>query len=154
MARGRKKKDEDGVEIVRAIDAERAKRIIQEDILPEQTTIGEHAQTVSTAFKTIAKQCNIPSWVVRIAIKLKKTEDAKREHELRALNAMLEAFDIAVIPADLVDQANGANGTNVVPMRAEEKKAPGLVSLGDDEHDDSAFAGAADEEPTDLKLAN
>lgn len=153
MARGRKKKDEDGVEIVKAIDAERAKRLIEQDILPEQSTIGEHAQAISTAFKTIAKQCHIPSWVVRIAIKLKKTEDAKREHELRALNAMLEVFGIAVIPADLVDQANGTNGTNVVPMRKGEEAAPGLIPLGDDDHDDGAFATAAGEEPTDLKLA-
>ncbi len=152
MARGRKKKDEDGVEIVKAIDAERAKKIIQEDILPEQSTIGEHAQTISTAYKAITKQCHIPSWVVRTVIKLSKTEDAKREHELRALNAMLGAFNIGVIPADLVDQANGTNGTNVVPMRKAAEAAPGLIPLGDDEHDDSAFATAAGEEPTDLKL--
>lgn len=153
MARGRKKKDDgEGVEIVKAIDAERAKSIILRDILPEQTTIGEHAQMVSTGFKTITKECNIPSWVVRVAIKLRKTEDAKREHELRALNAMLDAFDLAVIPADLVDQANGTNGTNVIPMRKGEDAAPGLIPLGDDEHDDAAFAQAAGEAPTDLKL--
>ena len=153
MARGRKKKDEDGGGVVKTIDAERAKRIIDQDILPEQTTIGEHAQAVSTAFKEIVKHCHIPSWVVRVAIKLKKTEDAKREHELRALNAMLEVMGLSVIPADLVDQANGANGTNVIPMRKGEEAAPGLIPLGDDEHDDAAFAEAAGEDPTDLKLA-
>lgn len=152
MARGRKKKDESGVEVVKTIDAERAKRLIEQDILPEQSTIGEHAQAISTAFKEITKKCHIPSWVVRTVIKLKKTEEAKREHELRALNAMLDIFGLAVIPADLVDQANGSNGTNVIPMRKGEEAAPGLIPLGDDEHDDAAFAEAAGEEPTDLKL--
>lgn len=153
MAQRKKKKEEDGVEIVKTIDAKRAKKIIEQDILPEQTTIGEHAQSVSTAFKEITKQCHVPSWVVRTVIKLKKTEDAKREHELRALNMMLDAFGLAVIPADLVDQANGSNGTNVIPMRKDEL-APGLVPLGDDEHDDAAFAEAAGEAPNDLKLTN
>lgn len=156
MARGPKKKQDEPIEEVQVVgkmDAERAKKIILKDIIPERTKVGEHSQAISTAFKEISKHCNIPSWVVRTVMKLRDLEDAKQEHELRALSAMLSAFNLGVIAPDLVDQANGSNGTNVIPMRKGDD-APGLIPLGDDDFDDDTFAEAADEDPADLKLAN
>ena len=156
MARGPKKKQDEPIEEVQVVgkmDAKRAKDIILKDIIPERTKVGEHSQAISTAFKEITKHCNIPSWVVRTVMKLRDLEDAKQEHELRALNAMLAAFNLGVIAPDLVDQANGSNGTNVIPMRKTDD-APGLIPLGDDDFDDDNFAQAADEDPADLKLAN
>lgn len=156
MARGPKKKQDEPteeVQVVGKMDAKRAKDIILKDIIPERTKVGEHSQAISTAFKEITKHCNIPSWVVRTVMKLRDLEDAKQEHELRALNAMLAAFNLGVIAPDLVDQANGKNGTNVIPMRKGDD-APGLIPLGDDDFDDDTFAQAADEDPADLKLAN
>jgi hypothetical protein len=117
MARAKKIKDEvdENGGVVKPIDAERAAKIIREDILPELSTVGDHSQRMSTAYKAIRKECNIPSWVVRQAIRLKDEEDFKRDHELRAFQAMLKAFGIGIIRADLADMAEGKGDTPVVP---------------------------------------
>ncbi len=150
MARGRKARDpEDDAGEVKKIDAERAKKIILGDILPNVSTIGEHAQEVSTAYKLMKKECGVPSHIARLSIKWKDMEDAKRDHELRALNAMLQVFDIGIIEPDLVDKAEGKNGQTVVPGGglatlmgiASDGEETDLADVGEDiagEHDESA----------------
>jgi len=156
MARGRRArepKDDDTGGVLKPIDAARAKRLVIEDIIPGKSAVGEAMQGVSEAFKVIKKQCNIPSEIVRLAIKLKDMEDAKRDHWLRALNAMLREFNLEVIEPDLVDKANGENGTSVIPMKAADLASDdgGLATLGGIESDDE-LATAGGVEPANLDL--
>jgi hypothetical protein len=120
MARPKKIKDEvdENGGVVKPIDAERAMRIITNDILPERSEVGAHNQLLSTAMKTITGECNIPSWVVNLVVKLKGTEDFKRDHELRAFNLLMTQAGLGMIRADMVDMAEGKGDTPVVPIVA------------------------------------
>jgi hypothetical protein len=107
----RKKKDdaaENGAQ--KPIDAARAVKIAKTDILPAQSKVGEFAQEMSTAYKEIKKECNIPSSVMKLGIKLNDMEDYRRDHWLRAFEAVRKELNLFVQP-DLVDRAE-----NVVSM--------------------------------------
>lgn len=148
MVRAKLKDDDDdgntqnGAE--KPIDAKRAVKIMREDILPQLTTIGEHSQEMSTAYKAIKKECNVPSWVMKLAIKLMDTEDFKREHELRALEAMLIELGLS-ISEDLVDRAQGKGREDgkVIP-RQKASERPRLVTVSNGQETD--LADAADDE--------
>lgn len=124
---------------VKKIDVDTALRIVRRDIKPNLAKVGEHNQELSTAYKAIRKDCNIPSWVIKLGLKLADTEDFKREHELRALHMVLSAMGISITP-DLVDQAEGKGETNVVPLKAGSTASGGLATLDDDDE------GEGDEE--------
>lgn len=169
MARAKKVKDEidDNGGVVKPIDAERAKSIILNDILPDRSESGVVNQRLSTATKTITKECNIPSWVLNLVLKLKETEDFKRDHELRAFNMLMSAFGLGVIRADMVDMAEGKGDTPVVPVvgrgrpnlvavnpppRPEPEMSDGIdadladgADDGPDDHDDDGDASDDDE---------
>ena len=141
MASAKLKEDPPSAEEVKPIDAAQAVRILKQDILPNLSKIGERSQEVSTAYKAITKGCNIPSWVVKLAIKLGDTEDYKREHELRAMRAMFEAYDI-VLTEDLVDQAEGKSNSEVIPTKKASAR-PWLVTVS--KGDETDLADVADE---------
>lgn len=141
MASAKRKEDPPSAEEVKPIDAALAVRILKQDILPNITKIGERSQEVSTAYKAIKKQCNIPSWVVKLGIKLKETEDYKRDHELRAMKAIFEELGIT-IKEDLVDQAEGKTNDGIIPS-SKPAARPRLVTVGTG--DETDLSDAADE---------
>lgn len=141
MASAQRKEDPPSGEEVKPIDAALAVRILKQDILPNITKIGERSQEVSTAYKAIRKQCNIPSWVMKLGIKLKETEDYKREHELRAMKAIFEEMGIS-IKEDLVDKAEGKTADEIIPTKKAAAR-PRLVTVGTG--DETDLSDAADE---------
>lgn len=145
-----KAKKKDDVEEVQAMDFERAIRLFRNDIRPAQNKVGNHSQEMSTAYKEIKKACGIPPAIARFCFKLSEQEEASRDVQLRALNGLLRALGLGVIAADLVDQAQGAVGTEVIPaVRAAPR--PNLVVVPSDGSEaDLAEAGGAD--PTPLQL--
>jgi hypothetical protein len=116
---------------VKKIDVDNAFRIVRNDIKPNISKVGEHNQEVSTAYKAIKKDCGIPSWIIKLGLKLESMEDFKRDHEMRALNLWLAKLGFDMIPADLVDQAEGKGDTNVIPLKAGD--GGGLATLADDD---------------------
>lgn len=140
MARQKlKAEDTDGE--IKPIDAKRACQILRQDILPNITKIGERSQEVSTAYKAVRKECNIPTWVMKLGIKLKDTEDFKRDHELRAMKAVFEELGIS-IRTDMVDMAEGKSGDGSV-VGTSQSSRPRLVTVSDGMETD--LADAADD---------
>jgi hypothetical protein len=136
MARGAAKtKPIDGEEV--KPDADLAARLYQEDIRPAQSKVSEHSQEMSTAYKKIKKEGHIPSWAAKLAFKLKEMEEAKRDHGLRGLFALLDKFNM--MPRnDLVDAAQGKGTVGQRPK-------PNLVAVPKGPADDSDLSGDADE---------
>lgn len=87
-------------------DFERAAKILKRDVRTAEEKVGEHAQTMSTAFKAIGKECNVNTAAAKQVFKLSKMSDEKRDDFLRSFSGMLTAFNIG-ITQDLVDQAEG-----------------------------------------------
>lgn len=117
---------------VKKIDVDTAFRIVRSDIKPNLSKVGEHNQEVSTAYKAIKKDCGIPSWVIKLGLKLEDMEDFKRDHELRAMKLWFDRLGLS-IKVDLVDQAEGKTDTNVIPLKTGATDG-GLATLaGDDE---------------------
>lgn len=142
MARAKLQPDENDGE-VKPIDAKRACQILRQDILPNLTKIGERSQEVSTAYKAVRKECNIPTWVMKLGIKLKDTEDYKRDHELRAMKAVFDELGIS-IRTDMVDIAEGKAGEgNVIAVTKSER--PRLVTVGNGDETDLSDAAEIDE---------
>lgn len=139
------------VEEVKSMDFERAVSLYRKDIKPAISKVGEHAQEVSTAYKEIKKGCNIPPAIAKFCFKLAEDEEASRDVQLRALNGLLNALKIGVIAADLVDKAQGIDGTGVIPT-VEAKTRPNLVVVPSD-GTESDFTDAADTEANDLDLS-
>lgn len=147
MARAKTKDD---VESVQMMDFERAVRLFRNDIKPAQNKVGNHAQEMSTAYKEIKKACGIPPAIARFCFKLSEQEEASRDVQLRALNGLLKQLGMGVIAADLVDQAQGNAGTDVIPA-ARVTPRPNLVVVPSDGSEaDLAEAGGADPAPLDL----
>ena len=142
MASAKRKEDLPSAEVVKQIDAAQAVRILRQDILPNITKIGERSQDVSTAYKAIKKNCNIPSWVVKLAIKLGDTEDYKRDHELRAMKEMFKAYGIT-LTEDLVDQAQDNDDADGIIPTKKAAARPRLVTVGTGNETD--LSDAADE---------
>jgi len=138
----RPKKSDDTGEL-KAMDFGKAVRLYREDIVPAICKVGEHAQEVSTAYKAIKKYCHIPPQIARFCFKLADEEDSKRDVQLRALSGLLSELGIGIIDADLVDKAQGTDGTSVIP-KAAPKPRPNLVVVP------PADAPVADGSETDL----
>lgn len=142
MASAKRKEDPPSAEVVKPIDAERAHRILKQDILPNLTKIGENSQLMSTAYKEITKHCNIPAWVIKLGIRLKETEDYKQEHELRAMKAWFAQLGIG-IKEDLVDQAEENDDADAIIPTKKAAARPRLVTVGTGNETD--LSDAADE---------
>lgn len=147
----RPKRNDDQGEELKSMDFEKAVRLYKEDIKPAISKVGEHAQEVSTAYKHIKKHCNIPPAIARFCFRLAEDEDAKRDVQLRALNGLLQALGLAIIAADLVDQAQGSTGTPVIPAAAEAKPRPNLVVVPSD-GGETDLTDAADTAPNTLDV--
>lgn len=142
MARGRRKAAEVAEEPQNGgeegkMDFATAKRLLLNDVKPALSRVGEHNQEASTAYKAIKKQCNISTSMAKLVLKLHDMDEDKRDHELRSLRGMLQAFNIGLTP-DLVDvmHGEGHNSTaDIIPIFGG-AAGDGLATLDDDGDDD------------------
>jgi hypothetical protein len=137
MARAKRKAADEVVEIQKP-DFDMARRIYLHDIKPAQGKVSEHAQEMSTAYKEIKKAAHIQPQAAKLSFKLVEMEESKRDDFLRSLNGLLQVFRI-FIPRDLVDQAEGKDQSNVIPIG--ESSRPALATIPSD---DSDLAGDGD----------
>lgn len=122
MARTARKKD-DQAEEVKTKDFATAVKLYRQDILPAISEAATQNQTVGEAYKQIKKTCHIQPQAAKLAFKLDKMEDAKRDDFIRCFTGLLAELNISLNPVDLVDLAEGA----------EPKPRPQLVPVGDDD---------------------
>ena len=109
--------------VVEAKDFARAGRLYYNDVRPNQSKASEYLQEVSTAFKSIKKDCGIKSMVAKFVFKLEQMEDHEREDALRCLSGLLKEFRM-FMPRDLVDAAEGAAEEPAAIVPVEPKEAP------------------------------
>lgn len=108
-------------------DFERAMEIYKGDIKPSQSKVGEYSQELSTAYKSIKKDCNIQPGAMKLFVKLDSMEESKRDDFLRSLNGLMKAGSI-FMPRDMLDIAGGAEGQeSVIPTG--EKSKPDLKTV-------------------------
>ncbi|WP_417615347.1 hypothetical protein [Parasphingorhabdus sp.] len=108
-------------------DFERAMKIYKGDIKPAQGKVGEFSQELSTAYKSIKKDCNIQPGAMKLYVKLDGMEESKRDDFLRSLNGLMKAGGI-FMPRDMLDAAAGAEaGESVIPTA--EKPKPKLHTV-------------------------
>ena len=140
MGRGRRKAAEVAEETQNGgeegkMDFATAKRLLLNDVKPALSRVGEHNQEASTAYKAIKKQCNISTAMAKLVLKLHDMDEDKRDHELRSLRGMLQAFNMGLTP-DLVDSMEGHNsGADIIPIFGS-TGGDGLATLGNDDGDD------------------
>ena len=102
MARGRKPKEKQvNGEVVKP-DFDLAISLYRNDIRPAQSSVGEYAQEMSTAYKAIKKDAHVNPGAAKLAFKLDQMEDFKRDDFLRSLYGLMKHLNIG-ISADLVD---------------------------------------------------
>ena len=108
-------------------DFERAMKIYKADIKRSQSKVGEFSQELSTAYKSIKKDCNIQPGAMKLFVKLDNMEESKRDDFLRSLNGLMKTGSI-FMPRDMLDFAEGAEASeSVIPTG--EKPKPTLQTV-------------------------
>lgn len=120
-----KKDDDNGGEIPQP-DFEKAAKLLRHDVKPAEEKVGEHAQTMSTAYKAIKKQCHVNPSAAKLAFKLSKDSPEKTDDFLRSLRGMMEALNVG-ITRDLVDEAEGGEEAPIIPVV--DRAKPELVTV-------------------------
>lgn len=111
---------------VAEMDFARAIELFLGDIRPGQTSAASSMQEVSTAFKTIKKECHIPGWAMKAFIALFQMEDTARDKAMRALNGLCKQGNL-LLSVDMVDKAQGETEDRPpIPTKKAEAK-PDLV---------------------------
>ena len=126
MAKQAKKQTEE-VEMIKAPDFERALRIFRHDIKPANEASGESAQTASTGYKAIKKDCRVNTRAAKFIFPLLSESEEKRNDILRSVRGLLEAAGIGITD-DLVSDAEDEAKTPIVPMAKPTQL--GLISGG------------------------
>ncbi|WP_374139456.1 hypothetical protein [Sphingomonas sp.] len=129
-----KKAPVEQVEQIHAPDFGKAVRIYREDIKPAQSKVGEFSQQMSTAYKSLKKDCHIQPQAAKLAFKLDTMEPDKRDDFLRSFKGLLTALNI-YMPVDLVDQAEGKGDAKESVIPIGERQRPKLATVpyqGDD----------------------
>lgn len=85
-------------------DFEKAVRIFRQDIKPANEKSGEHAQTASTGYKAIKKDCHVNTRAAKFVFQLSGESEEKRNDVLRSVRGLLKAMNIGITD-DLVSQA-------------------------------------------------
>ena len=143
MARPRRK---DSVEEIHAPDYGLAVKIYREDIKPAQSSVGEHAQEMSTAYKEIKKRAHIQPGAAKLAFRLDNMEESKRDDYLRSFNGLLKELKI-FMPADLVDAAEGKGKVAEAVVPTGQRARPKLATVPTGPADDSDLVEAAENLP-------
>lgn len=125
MARPRKAKTREVNGEVPKPDFDLAISLYRNDIRPAQSSVGEFAQEMSTAYKSIKKDAHINPQAAKLAFKLDQMEDFKRDDFLRGLYGLMKALGIG-ISADLVDQMGDGEAPK---MPVSDRKGPELATL-------------------------
>lgn len=94
-----------------------AVKIYRNDIRKSASKVGEFNQELSTAYKEIKKVCNIHPGAAKLAFKLERMEDTKRDDFLRSLQGLMLEMNIG-ITEDLVDAAEGNDQSPIIPTVA------------------------------------
>jgi hypothetical protein len=102
--RGRRAAAAPQVEEIKQPDFEKAVRIFRQDIKPANEKSGEHAQTASTGYKAIKKDCHVNTRAAKFVFQLAGESEEKRDDVLRSVRGLLKAMNIG-ITNDLVSQA-------------------------------------------------
>ena len=135
MARAARKDTEDFGEI-KPKDFAQAVKLYRNDIRPAAGRVGENAQEMSTAYKTIKKQCNIQPGMAKFAFKMSETEEAKRDDQLRCLHGLFKELGIQFPPRDMVDAMQDTQDGYARPK-------PQLVTIPTGPDGDGDLAGDA-----------
>lgn len=101
-------------------DFERAVRIFRADIKPANEKSGEHAQTASTGYKAIKKDCHVNTRAAKFVFQLASESEEKRNDVLRSVRGLLGAMNIGITD-DLVSTAEGEAPAPVVPTATAER---------------------------------
>lgn len=121
MPRGRRAAAAPQVEQIAAPDFEKAVRIFRQDIKPANEKSGEHAQTASTGYKAIKKECRVNTRAAKFVFQLSGESEEKRNDILRSLRGLMSAMNIGITD-DLVSDAEGEdNAAPIVPTAAPQK---------------------------------
>lgn len=135
-----KKKTEDEIEATGDVtgeykrpNAKRAAEIFEAHISPKLTHIATIKGDLAEPWQMLKKEAHMPRKEFNyVQTLIEEDDDAKREHRLRALRELLIHYGLTLEP-DLVDQAQGHNSSNIVPIGAASK--PFLPGVGDDDDD-------------------
>jgi hypothetical protein len=125
VPRGRKPKEKAVSSEILKPDFELAISLYKNDIRPAQSSVGEFAQEMSTAYKAIKKDAHVNPGAAKLAFKLDMMEDFKRDDFLRSLYGLMKHLNIG-ISADLVD-AMGDGEAPAMPVASKDK--PSLMPV-------------------------
>jgi hypothetical protein len=106
MTRRKGASQKQDVEEVGQPDFERAVKIFRQDIKPANEASGESAQTASTGYKAIKKDCHVNTRAAKFVFKLASESEEKRNDVLRSVRGLLGAMGIGITD-DLVSGAEG-----------------------------------------------
>lgn len=141
MARAARKPKDDDTGEIKVKDFAQAVRLYRTDINKAVSDAATSMKDASDAYKVIKKHCNIQPGAAKLAFKLDKMEEAKRDDFLRCFTGLLKELNIAINPTDMVDMMQADDGY------ARPKPHLGLVTLSDGSETD--LADAADETSAD-----
>jgi hypothetical protein len=137
MARAARKPKDDDTGVIKEKDFAQAVRLYRTDINKAVSDAATSMKDASDAYKVIKKHCNIQPAAAKLAFKLDKMEDAKRDDFLRCFTGLLKELNIAINPTDMVDMMQTDDGY------ARPKPHLGLVTLSDG--DETDFMDAAED---------
>jgi hypothetical protein len=124
MTRRKGASQKQDVEEVGQPDFERAVKIFRQDIKPANEASGESAQTASTGYKAIKKDCHVNTRAAKFVFKLASESEEKRNDVLRSVRGLLGAMGIGITD-DLVSGAEGEDTKAPIVPAAK----PELVTL-------------------------
>lgn len=114
-----------------APDADRAIEIFDDHIAPKLTQMNTIKGDLKEPWQMVKDEANVPRKEFNYVQSLvDEDDDAKLEHRLRALRALLSARGLT-IQADLVDKAQGHNSADIVPITG--RGTPFLPGVTDDD---------------------
>lgn len=109
------------VEEIKAPDFAKAVRIFRHDIKPANEKSGEHAQTASTGYKAIKKDCHVNTRAAKFVFQLAGESEEKRNDVLRSVRGLLNEMNIGITD-DLVSQAEDEDsGAPIIPKADAER---------------------------------
>ena len=147
MARAARKPKDDDTGEIKVKDFAATVRIYRTDINKAVSDAATSMKDASDAYKTIKKHYHIQPAAAKLAFKLDKMEEAKRDDFLRCLTGLLKELNIPIEPADMVDMMQVDDGY------ARPKPHLGLVTLSDGDETDLSDAAEDDFEATEAELA-
>lgn len=122
-------------------DFDHAHRVYQNDIVPANREQKRAMKEASDAWKVVKKEARVHVAGFRAAMKVAEMEEAEQQVWLRSFNAGLQLRHVT-LEADLVDQAEGKQPENVVPIGSAQRPQLATIPHPDDDSD-LADAGEA-----------